>query len=202
MTQERSVAFPGKGGNNIMKNHKQIILIGIVSLCAFTIHAAAFPIVTFPLKPSPESGPYEDEKFLELANMTIYSLSNQTIPNGTALGNLQTTQQKLSRMNISPELHPTATYINDYLYYASKAGAEYSDALSLATSIYSPVYRNEGLLGEAKTYQAASQTIWNRIKDLYPGVIPYTISFPVTSTSSTEYDVYSREYNPFLEQTQ
>ena len=158
-----------------MKIHRKIFLIGIIIICAFTVHAASLPMITFPLKPSPGAGPYQDEEFLELANDTIYSLSNQTIPNGTALLDLQTTQQKLSKMNISPKLYPTATQINAYLYYTAKAGNTYSDVMSFYSKPYSPVYQDESLTSEAREYQAASQTIWNRIQDLYPGVTPYRL---------------------------
>ncbi|PKL60921.1 MAG: hypothetical protein CVV33_00220 [Methanomicrobiales archaeon HGW-Methanomicrobiales-4] len=166
MRQKESIMVSLKSWTNNLKIHRSIFFICIITICAFTIHATSLPMVTFPLKPSPEAGPYQDEEFLEEVNETIYGLSNQTIPNGTALRELQTKQQMLSKMSISPELYPTATQINAYLYYTTKAGTEYSDAMSFYTRPYSPVYEDESLIGEAQEYQAASKTIWNRIKDL------------------------------------
>ncbi len=153
-------------------------------------------MVMFPLKPSPEIGPYQDDEFLELANETIYGLSNQTIPNGTLLREFQTTQQILAKMSISPELFPTAERINAYLYYTAKAGNEYSEALSFYSKPYSPVYMDESQISEAKQYQAAGQIIWNRIKDLYPGVTPYRLEYATKPFSTNEDPDYKWPYDP------
>lgn len=175
MTQKRLTAFSFTWWHHKMKIQRRIFLISIILICACSIHVASLPMVTFPLKPSPATGPFQDEEFLELANDTVYGLSNQTIPNGTALLDLQTTQQKLSKMNISLELYQTATQINAYLYYTAKARDTYSDAMSFYSKPYSPVYQDAALISEAREYQAASQIMWNRIQDLYPGVIPYRL---------------------------
>lgn len=159
----------------MMKIQKRLFLIGIITLCACTIQASSLPTVLFPLKSSPDTGPYQDEEFLKLANETIYGLSNQTIPNSTALRELQTTQQILSKMSISPELYPKAKQINAYLYYTAKSGNEYADAMSFYSKPYSPMYKNKSLISEAQEYQQASQIIWSQIQDLYPGVTPYRL---------------------------
>jgi|GEM_PF-903445 len=160
--------------------------IGFIFIIVCISQAAALPTVMYPLKPSPANGPYQDSEFLELANETIYGLSNTTIPNGTSLRELQSTQQRLAKMNISPGLYPTAKQINAYLYYASKSGDELSDALSLADKPYSPVYRDDTMISEARKYQVASQTVWSLIKSLYPGVVPYTLSSQVNPTPTEE----------------
>ena len=170
----------------MMMIQRRMLLIGIITLCAFTIHAASLPMVIFPLKPSPETGPYQDEEFLELANETIYGLSNQTIPNGTTLRELQTTQQILAKMSISPDLYPTAAKINEYLYYTAKAGNEYSESLSFYSKPYSPIYNDESQISEAKQYQAASRIIWNQIQDRYPGVAPYRLEYATKPFSTNE----------------
>ncbi len=140
----------------------------------------------FPLKPSPATGPYQDAEFLDIANETIYGLSDQTVPNGTLLRELQTTQQQLAKMSISPELYPRARKINAYLYYTSKAGDEFSDAMSLASKPYSPAYNDDSVLNDAKQYQTASQVIWNQIAYLYPGVIPYRLETATKPFSPNE----------------
>ncbi len=161
-------------------------LIALIIVALWTIHAAALPTVMFPLKPSPATGPYQDAVFLDIANETIYGLSNQAIPNGTTLLELQTTQQQLAKMSISPDLYPRARQINAYLYYTSKAGGEYSDAMNLAGKPYSPAYKDNSVLSEARQYQAASQVIWNQIKDLYPGVTPYRLETVTGAYSPNE----------------
>ena len=152
---------------------RTFIILILIGVC--TIPVTSLPMVMFPLKPSPATGPYQDTEFLKLANETIYGLSNQSIPNGTALRDLLTTQQNLAAMKISPELYPKAKQINAYLYYTAKSGDEYSDAMNLASKPYSPVYRDESVISVAKEYQTASQVVWDQIKDLYPGVIPYRL---------------------------
>lgn len=161
-------------------------LICIILLCICTIHTGALPTVLFPLKPSPATGPYQDEVFLELANRSIHDLSNQTIPNGTSLRDLQTTQQQLARMNISPRLYPRASLINAYLYYTAKAGDSYSDAMSLSDKPYSPLYKDIAQTSEAREYQAASQVIWEQLKDWYPEVKPYILSASQKPFSTNE----------------
>ena len=186
MTQQRITGLPSPGCTRIMKIHSKIFIIGIIIIGLCTIHAASLPMVIFPLKPSPETGPYQDEEFLELANETIYGLSNQTIPNGTALRELQTTQQVLAKMSISPDLYPTAANINEYLYYTARAGYEYADALSFYSKPYSPVYNDESQISEAKQYQEASRIIWNQIQDRYPGVAPYRLEYATIPFSTNE----------------
>jgi len=171
-------------------------LIALIIIAIWTIHAAALPTVMFPLKPSPATGPYQDAEFLDIANETIYGLSNQTIPNGTHLRELQTTQQQLAKMNISPELYPRARQINAYLYYTSKAGDEYSDAMNLAGKPYSPAYKDNSVLSEARQYQTASQVIWNQIKDLYPGVTPYRLETVTGAFSPNEDPNFKWPYDP------
>ncbi|PWR70889.1 hypothetical protein [Methanospirillum lacunae] len=173
-----------------------VLLIALIIMMICTIHVAALPTVMFPLKPSPITGPYQDAEFLTIANETIYGLSNQTIPNGTTLRELQTTQQKLAKMNISPDLYPRARQINAYLYYTSKAGDAYSDAMSLASKPYSPAYTDSSVTSEAKEYQIASQVIWNQIMDLYPGVSPYRLETSKTPYSPNEDPTFKWPYDP------
>ena len=153
---------------------RTVLMVSLI-LCILPTWVASLPIVMYPLKPSPLIGPYQDSEFLEISNETILGLSNQTIPNGTALRELQTTQQKLANMKISPELYPMAKKINAYLYYSAKAGDEASDAMSLADKPYSPEYTDCTVNLQAKIYQNASKTIWNQIQDLYPNVTSYTL---------------------------
>ncbi|MFH0968138.1 MAG: hypothetical protein V1862_10695 [Methanobacteriota archaeon] len=176
MSQKRNRITSQKSWTHILKIYRRIFLICIITICAFTIHATSLPMVTFPLKPSPDTGPYQDEEFLEEANTMIYSLSNQTMPNGTELLNLLSMQQKLAKMNVSPSLYPKAKQINAYLYYSAKAGYNNVDAMMLTTAPWSPVYHDTSRLNEALKYQDASQVMWNQIKDMYPDVIPYKLS--------------------------
>ena len=173
MTRKKTILLSELILNRTIPVQAFLIALIIIGIC--TIHAAALPTVMFPLKPSPDTGPYQDSEFLEMTNETIYSLSDQTIPNDTALLDLQTTQQKLAKMSISQQLYPTAKQINAYLYYTAKAGNEYADAMSFYSKPYSPVYKDESQISEARQYQAASQVIWNQIQNLYPGVTPYRL---------------------------
>ncbi len=190
MTQKRITMLSSDNRIRLRKIQRLAFFVGFFFLIVCINHASALPTVLFPLKPSPASGPYQDSEFLELANETIYGLSNSTIPNGTSLRELQSTQQKLAGMNISPGLYPTAKLINVYLYYASKSGDELSDALNLADKPYSPVYKDDTMISEARKYQAASLTVWNQIKAMYPGVVPYTLSSAVTATPTEEVPYY------------
>ncbi len=190
MTQKRNEKLSPEIQNRLKAVSGRTFLTLLILVCVCTGYASALPTVMFPLKSSPANGPYQDSEFLELANETIYGLSNTTIPNGTSLRELQSAQQKLARMNISPGFYPTAKQINAYLYYASKSGDELSDALNLADKPYSPVYRDDTMISEARKYQAASQKVWNQIKAMYPGVVPYTLSSTVTPTPTEEVPYY------------
>jgi hypothetical protein len=152
------------------------------------ISSAGLPMVGFSLKPSPAEGPYQDAEFLEQANMTIYSLSNQSVPTGTPLRDLQTVQQKLSKMSISPEQYSFASDVNAFLYYTGKAGNEYGDAISLTNSPYSPVGMDGAQYAEANNYYLAAKTVWERIKDHYPDVTLYTLSESSDGTSDETSD--------------
>lgn len=131
------------------------------------------PIVGFPLKASPAQGPYQDEEFLNMANETISALSNQTVPNGTNLLELQSVQQQLAKMKISKELHPLATNINAFLYYTGKAGSEYGDAASITASPNIPASQGASQFAEAARYYQAATEVWQKIKDVYPNVTIY-----------------------------
>lgn len=160
-----------------MSHYKQASMVFFLVIVGLFV---AFPVsglqmVQFPLKPSPASGPYQDEDFLRMANTTIYSLSNETVPNGTALYDLQTTQQKMAKMNISPELHLTASLINDFLYYTGKAGYEYNEVQALVEKPYSPLYDDKTLTNDAMGYYRDAKRVWEKISDRYPGVNLYTM---------------------------
>ena len=185
MTKKKIMGSSSKWWTYGMKIQRRLLIIGIITLCIFTAQASSLPMVIYPLKPSPDTGPYQDTEFLEIANETIYGLSNQTMPTGTALLDLQTTQQKLAKMSVSQELYPTAKQINAYLYYTAKAGNEYADAMSFYNKPYSPLYKDESQISEARQYQDASQVIWNQIQNMYPGVTPYRLE-----TSPKPFSVY------------
>lgn len=164
--------------------HRLLILIVLGSCICLSV--SALVIVGSPLKPSPSQGPYQDEEFLALANDTIYTYTNGTVPNGTDLLILSTTQKQLSRMNISPELHPEATQINAFLYYTAKASEEFEDALSITGKPYSPQYRDTTAYADAYAYQNASRVVWEKIKDRYPGIVPYKLIEPSKPFSTNE----------------
>jgi hypothetical protein len=154
-----------------------LVIICLLALCAIPVYTSAgVMLVGFPLKPSPTEGPYQDNEFMAKANATIYGLSNGTVPNGTALLEVTSTQQQLSKMKISPEFYPVASTINDFLFYTSKAGREYSQAMSLTSSIFSPVSGDSSQFNDANEYYAAAQAAWAQIKHLYPDVTLYTMS--------------------------
>jgi hypothetical protein len=160
-----------------------LLIIGFCAVCLLPLQASALPMVGFSLKPSPASGPYQDKEFLDLANKTIYGLSNNTVPTGTALLDLRNTQSQLSKMSISPSLYSNATDINGFLYYLWKTGDEYEDAATLGTSYYTPVGADSSLFDDTTEYYSAAQTTWELIKSRYPGA---TISsMPQQSTAGT-----------------
>lgn len=163
-----------------------LLLILIVLGSCVCLSVSALVIVGSPLKPSPPQGPYQDEEFLDLAHDTIFTYTNETLPNGTDLLMLSTIQKQLSRMNISPELHPEATQINAFLYYAAKTGEEFEDALSITGKAYSPAYRDTSVYADAYAYQNASRVVWERIKERYPGIVPYKLTIPSKPFSTNE----------------
>lgn len=165
-------------------------------------HVSSLPTILFPLKDSPTTGPYQDDQFMTLATGTIYGLSNATIPNGTELRDLQTTQQKLASMNISPEFYEKARKINAYLYYTAQAGDAYSDLMSLAGKAYSPVTEDSSSMAEVQEYQAASKTMWNQIQDLFPGVTAYKITTEKKPFSVNEDPNFKQPNNPFSSYTE
>jgi hypothetical protein len=173
---------------------KLFLILFVIALCILPICASAsLPLVGFPIKPSPATGPYDDEKFLEQTNTTIYGLSNQTIPTGLALRNLQTQQQQLSKMSISPELYPEAELINTFLYYTGKAGDEYDDANIISDKPYTPITSDSAIFREAEEYYQAAQTIWEKIKGRYPGVTLYTMKSSSSSDSNSDSDLFNYE---------
>jgi len=195
MTQKKRILSP-EHLTLMRRLSGQTFLIALIIIGICTPPLAALPTVLFPLKPSPAVGPYQDAEFLDLANETIFGLSNQTIPNGTTLRELQTTQQQLAKMSVSPGFYPRARQINAYLYYTSKAGDEYSDAMILASKPYSPQYQDESVLIEAQQYQTASLLMWNQIKDFYPGLNPYRLETISEPFSPNEIPNYKWPYDP------
>jgi len=153
-----------------------LVIICLLAICAIPVlSSASLPMVGFPLKSSPAEGPYQDDEFSESANLSIYALSNTTIPNGTTLLELKSTQQQISKMKVSPEFYPVASNINAFLYYTGKAGTEYNEAKTLTSSPYSPVDQDSGQFTDADTYYSAAKTVWERIKARYPDVTLYTM---------------------------
>ena len=177
----------------MIASRRVVLLICLIAFCVIPIYSSAsLPLVGFPLKQSPAQGPYQDEEFLEKANTSIYGLSNQTIPTGIELRNLQTVQQQLSKMSISPELYPEASDINSFLYYTTKAGNEYGDAITLTGSYYSPVSENGAMFNDANEYYSAAKEIWEQIKTRYPNATLYTMG-SATSQSSSDADLFNYE---------
>lgn len=158
-----------------------LIALFILPVCV----SAGLPMVQFPLKPSPAQGPYQDELFFEKADKIITSLSNQTIPTGTALLDLISNQQILSRMSISPGQYEKAKNVNAFLYYTGKTGSYYSDASSLTHSPFSPISQNDAGLDDATIYYSAVKQTWEKIKEFYPLVTLYTLT-PNAKTDSEQ----------------
>ena len=157
--------------------NKIFLLFCLCAICVLPIcSSAALPLVNFPLKPSPSEGPYQDTEFLEKANETIYTLSNQSVPNGTGLLELQSVQQQLAKMNVSKELHPVASDINAFLYYTGRAGSEYGDSVSFTSSLLIPASQGASQLAEAIKYYQAATEVWKGIQEMYPNVTIYTMN--------------------------
>jgi hypothetical protein len=138
--------------------------------------SASAPKITIPLNPSPAQGPYQDDEFLEKANATINSLSGKAVPNGTDLRELQSVQQQLAKMKISPEFYPVASDIYAFLYYTGKAGDEYGNALTMSSSLNIPASQSTSQFNEAENYYTAATEIWEGIREYYPEVILYKLS--------------------------
>ncbi|WP_146201225.1 hypothetical protein [Methanospirillum lacunae] len=194
--------FSSPGKDRKRTRPSRILLTGVLIIVLCIAHASSLPTILFPLKDSPATGPYQDDEFLTLASSAIYGLSNATIPNGTELRDLQSTQQKLAKMNISPDFYEKARKINAYLYYTAQAGDAYSDAMSLSGKAYSPVYEDPSALSEVQEYQAASKTMWNQIQDLFPGVEPYRITTEEKPFSVNEDPTFKQPNNPFSSYTE
>jgi hypothetical protein len=163
----------------MVNQQKFLLIICIIALCILPIStSASLPMVGSPLKAPVSSGPYQDELFLETVNSTMYSLSNQTVPQGALLLDVKSVQRKISTMSLSPDLYPVASDVNAFLYYTGKAGSEYGDALSITTSLSSPVSQDNTEFDEATRYYEAATEVWERIKEMYPDVTLYTLSPP------------------------
>ncbi len=188
-------SLPGKQNKSRISGRLLLIVVLLTGICV--VHASSLPTILYPLKESPKTGPYQDEQFMALATDTIYSLSNATIPNGTELRDLQTTQQRLASMNISPDFYQKARKINAYLYYTAQAGDAYSDAMSLSGKAYSPVYNDPSAMSEVREFQGASKTMWNQIQDLFPNVTPYRITTEKKPYSVNEDPDFKQPNNPF-----
>lgn len=196
MTKKHGIIFSRREDRK--RSRPSRILLTVILIIMFCVaHALSLPTILFPLKDSPATGPYQDDEFLALATSAIYGLSNATIPNGTELRDLQSTQQKLAKMNISPEFFEKAEKINAYIYYTAQAGDAYADAMSLSGKAYSPVYEDPSALSEVQEYQAASKTMWNQIQDLFPGVEPYRITTEKKPFSVNEDPNFKQPNNPF-----
>jgi len=174
-----------------------LAFISLLAICAIPVCSAAnLPMIGFPLKPAHAEGPYQDEQFLEKANLSIYALSNTTVPNGTTLLEVQSIQQQISKMNISPKLYPVASNINAFLYYTGKAGNEYSAAMSLSSSQFSPVGPDSSQFQDADMYYSAAKTVWGRIQNIYPDVTLYTLSGTTDTTSYNGNTLYAPVSSP------
>jgi hypothetical protein len=186
-----------KHGYSMIPRTRILAFICLLAICAIPVYSAAsLPMVGFTLKPSPAAGPYQDEEFLEKANISIYALSNTTVPNGTTLLEVQSIQQQISKLNISPGLRPVALNINAFLYYTGRAGTEYSLAKSLSGSQYSPVAPDSSQFNDANMYYSAAKTVWGRIQNLYPEVTLYTLSGTTDTTSYNGDTLYTPVSSP------
>ena len=108
------------------------VLVIMLALGIILPVTAADTGLLYPLKPTPQNGPYDDKKFMEVATTEIMGLSGKMIPTeGTDLLNLKSTQLQISRMNISPNHYPEASIINAYLYKIGQAGDAYGTTKSL-----------------------------------------------------------------------
>jgi len=155
---------------------KFFVFLCLCAMCALpACSSAALPFVGISLKPSPAEGPYQDDIFLEKANETISAFSNQTIPNGTSLLELQSVQHQLVKMNISPKLYPVASNISAFLYYTGKAGSEYGDVITMTSSRIISATQGPSQLAEVDTYYTAATEVWQGVKDMYPNVTLYTV---------------------------
>ncbi|WP_146201114.1 hypothetical protein [Methanospirillum lacunae] len=135
--------------------------------------------LTYPLKPSPSIGPYDDQKFLNNSTAILTKLSGKIIPiEGPDLLNLKSEQIQLSRLNISPDFYPEATKINAYLFKISQAGETYGTSKRLTEhpdTLGSPVYDQ---YTKARSYYSDAMEIWTDIKDLFPNTKPPVLPDP------------------------
>ncbi len=162
-------------------NHKlllQVFLLIFAVGFVFPVTALDSGLI-FPLKPSCPTGPYDDQKFMDLATIQINGFSEKMLPTeGTDLLNLKSTQLQISRMNISPDFYPRASLVNAYLYKLNQAGEMYGTTKRLTdhpSTLGSPVFDQ---YSKARSYYNDAMETWNQIKDLFPKVVPPALPDP------------------------
>lgn len=181
----------------MISSAKIFVIICLCTICALPVYSSAsLPMVPFTLKSPGAEGPYQDQEFLEKANMSIYALSNTTVPNGTTLREVQSVQMQLSKMKVSPELYPVANNINSFLYYTGKAGDAFSESSSMTESQFSPVSQSNAMTDEANMYYSAAKAVWERVKYLYPDVTLYTMTGGSDAPSYSTGSLYSPVSGP------
>jgi hypothetical protein len=156
----------------------QVVLLILAVGIVFPVTASDNGLL-FPLKPSSSTGPYDDQKCMDMATTQINVFSGKMLPTeGTDLLNLKSTQMQISRMNISPDFYPRASLINAYLYKLNQAGETYGTTKRLTdhpSTLGSPVYDQ---YSKARSYYNDAMEIWGDIKDLFPKAVPPTLPDP------------------------
>jgi len=182
--------------SNRVNSMKHISFFSISVVFVLLFLSVIVPVIAedsdfvYALKPSPVSGPYNDQKFMDLATSILTNLSGKVIPiEGVELLNLKSNQIQLSRMNISPEFYPQATKINSYLLKICQAGETYSTTKTLTdhpNTLGSPVYDQ---YTKARSNYSDAMALWADIKDLFPKIKQPILpdpKLPVKSSHETE----------------
>ncbi|MDD1729447.1 MAG: hypothetical protein LUQ50_10290 [Methanospirillum sp.] len=172
----------------------RVLTLVLVLIVGISLPGTSDSGLQYPLNPSPSTGPYDDQKFMDIATTQIMGFSGKTLPTeGNELLNLKSVQMELSRMNISPDFYPRASLVNAYLYNLSQAGDAYGTTKSLTdhpSTLGSPIYDQ---YSKARGIFANALKTWSEIKDLFPKAIPPSLPDPTLPIRPSQEQVISSD---------
>ncbi len=136
-----------------------------------------------PLAPPAIKPPYDDERFFERVNTTIYQICNgDTLPVGKTNidyhDRLAGTYYTLIRMNISQQEYPKATELCDFLSYTLTLSELYLE-YEQEKNTFSPVNMSTVSYEMLTPWYDAAAGIWKNIYKNYPGAKMYQMPDPI-----------------------
>lgn len=141
------------------------------------------PKVQLPLAPPAQEPPFDDSKFFDRVNTTIYQIcTGESLPvgkiNNALHDSLAETYYTLIRMNISQEQYPRAEEIVSFLSYTLTLMEKYLDYES-EQNTFSPVDMGNTPYKDLELWYDAAAGVWKKISQDYPDVKMYDMPAPI-----------------------